>query len=114
MVCRILVDTLFYNTSFYFYAFLFLQIQDVPTRWNSTFDMISRALMHRNSISIDIKDRNLEALSDVEWEKLRNLQKLLEPCKKATEKLGEPSSNLLILDVFGSFLILFIFFTDLR
>lgn len=51
--------------------------------------MIARALKHRGSISALLSTGNRpKNLSDSEWEKLTSLNRLLEPCKKATEDLG--------------------------
>lgn len=67
----------------------FFQIQDVPTRWNSTHDMLDRITQHKQSVSDFVKTRpQLSALTETEWEKAKTLVSILAPVKEATESLG--------------------------
>ncbi|XP_035993655.1 zinc finger BED domain-containing protein 1-like [Fundulus heteroclitus] len=65
-------------------------IQDVPTRWNSTLEMIKR--LNRNHAAIkatlDQQRHKLVMLTPPEWDKLQRLSTLLEPCRYVTEILG--------------------------
>jgi zinc finger BED domain-containing protein 1 (E3 SUMO-protein ligase ZBED1) len=67
-------------------------IQDVPTRWNSTLQMIERLLQNKEAVLATLGERShkhkLELPTESQWEKLRVLQTLLEPSRYATELLG--------------------------
>ena len=67
-------------------------MQDVITRWNSTLQMIERLLVNREAIVATLTDpehkHKLTLLTDAEWEKLRLLQTLRDPCRYATMLLG--------------------------
>ena len=69
-----------------------LQIQDVPTRWNSTYQMIKRLISHKASITALLSDPNhkhkVQVLNETEWGKLVCLRDLLEPCERASDTLG--------------------------
>ena len=64
-------------------------VQDVSTRWNSTFSMLERLLKQKEAViaTLQAKSHNLAMLTDSEWEKLRHLKYVLKPCKQATELL---------------------------
>jgi len=67
-------------------------IQDVATRWNSTLQMVDRLICNKEpvvtTLTAPTHKHNLKLLNDAEWEKLRVLKMLLEPCRYATEILG--------------------------
>lgn len=67
-------------------------VQDVPTRWNSTFSMIERFLKQKDALLAVLRSHNhkhnLSLPTEAELDKLRLLKALLEPCKTATELLG--------------------------
>lgn len=67
-------------------------VQDVPTRWNSTLQMIERLVANKDPVLAVLQHpdhkHQLAILTDGEWEKLRVVQSLLEPCRYATEMLG--------------------------
>ncbi len=58
-------------------------IQDVPTRWNSTLEMVTH--LNRNQAAIkatlDQQHNKLVMLTSPEWDKLQRLKTLLEPCR---------------------------------
>lgn len=66
-----------------------MPIIDVVTRWNSTYDMLIRAVEIKDCISAtffrleDKKIVNL-LLSDSDWESVQQLIDVLEPLKEAT------------------------------
>lgn len=59
-------------------------MQDVPTRWNSTLEMIK--LLNRNQAAIkatlDQQHHKLVMMTPPEWGKLQRLSTLLEPCRQ--------------------------------
>lgn len=65
-------------------------IQDTPTRWGSTLQMIERLTTHKASVlqSLETHKHNLTMLTENEWSKLTGLQRLLDPCEKASKLLG--------------------------
>ncbi|KAF1384029.1 hypothetical protein PFLUV_G00137990 [Perca fluviatilis] len=65
-------------------------VQDVPTRWNSTLEMIKRVMRNRDALytTLSQQKHNLALPTNAEYEKLAKLEKLLEPCRYITELLG--------------------------
>ena len=67
-------------------------IQDAATRWNSTLLMIQRIVDNKEPVLALLADpqhkHSLALPKEADWEKLRILQSLLEPCRYATELLG--------------------------
>ncbi|XP_038594769.1 zinc finger BED domain-containing protein 4-like [Micropterus salmoides] len=65
-------------------------IQDVPTRWNSTLEMVKRVSRNKEAViaALDNQDHKLVLPTAAEWEKLQRLETLLEPCRYVTELLG--------------------------
>ncbi len=57
-------------------------VNDVPTRWNSTFIMISRLLEVRVELSQVLAELNWNTLQNSEWKQLENLYTLLKPFAK--------------------------------
>lgn len=65
---------------------------DVPTRWNSTLDMLERALELRRPFQLTVQScRNLAKfnLTSAEWIKVEKTINLLRPFKDATKLLSE-------------------------
>jgi hypothetical protein len=58
--------------------------RDVPTRWNSTFDMLSFAIDYRAAINTVTSNRDLNLrkyeLEDDEWVIAENLRDTLKVC----------------------------------
>ena len=67
-----------------------LYVQDVSTRWSSTLNMIQRLLANKDAViqSLALHRHNVIPLAGSEWNKLSGIQKLLEPCEKASKILG--------------------------
>ncbi|KAF1380226.1 hypothetical protein PFLUV_G00184640 [Perca fluviatilis] len=65
-------------------------VQDVPTRWNSTLEMIKRVMRNRDALytTLSQQKHNLALPTNAEYEKLAKLEKLLEPWRYITELLG--------------------------
>ena len=73
-------------------------INDVPTRWNSTYIMISRLLEVRVELSQVLQELSWDNLPNSEWRQLDNLHLLLEPFAKYTAiTSGETCSTLLMV-----------------
>lgn len=64
-------------------------VQDVTTRWNSTFYMVNRLLEQKRAISLYISDNpssgNLQQLTERQWEILRECITLLKPFEEITK-----------------------------
>ena len=54
-------------------------INDVPTRWNSTFLMISRMIDVKPHLVEVLEEQEWESLSSSEWKRLQAIEKILEP-----------------------------------
>ncbi|XP_039519490.1 E3 SUMO-protein ligase ZBED1-like [Pimephales promelas] len=65
-------------------------VQDVPTRWNSTLEMVRRILRNRLPLSTTLSQQNskIAMLTSQELAKLEKVEELLEPCRNVTELLG--------------------------
>ncbi|KAL2927964.1 putative AC transposase [Bienertia sinuspersici] len=72
-------------------------VLDVTTRWNSTYNMIRRALDAKEAIDLFIlRERELEMIFDEEWETVGNICDFLEPFYDITELFSGtqyPTSN---------------------
>ncbi|KAK0135550.1 Zinc finger BED domain-containing protein 1 [Merluccius polli] len=65
-------------------------VQDVPTRWNSTLEMIKRVQRNQEALRdvLAQKKNNVTMPTKSELEKLQKLEILLEPCRYFTELRG--------------------------
>jgi hypothetical protein len=64
-------------------------LQDVPTRWGSTLDMITRLIIQREAVSEWVGTQTgLQPVSDSEWKKLEVMRDLLQPCEEVCKLLG--------------------------
>ena len=73
-------------------------IQDVPTRWNSFYEMIERFLQLKDAITLLLAqpgmDKDLPQFTASTWEVIDHAVKLLKPCYEATTELsGEKIST---------------------
>lgn len=59
-------------------------IQDVTTRWNSTFYMMERLLEQRQALALYSAENTLENLSPNQWDVMKNAVGLLYPFEEAT------------------------------
>ncbi|XP_061348335.1 zinc finger BED domain-containing protein RICESLEEPER 2-like isoform X2 [Gastrolobium bilobum] len=79
-------------------------IADVPTRWNSTYEMLNRALKFRRELAIlQLSDRNYKYYpSEEEWNRLEILCRFLQPFCDITNLMSDtsyPTSKLYFLQV---------------
>ncbi|CAA7042097.1 unnamed protein product [Microthlaspi erraticum] len=77
---------------------------DVPTRWNSTYLMLARALKYRKAfISVQLCDRNYKTLpSEAEWERGEKIRDLLKPFNTITTYFSGvkyPTANIYFMQV---------------
>jgi len=63
-------------------------ISDSPTRWNSTFLMISRLLKVRSSLTKVLQELEWDDLPNSDWKVLENYHDVLEPFAKYTALTG--------------------------
>ena len=71
-------------------------IQQVKTRWNSAYDMVSRLIEQRRAVVDVLTDRSVTPfnsyqqlkISEESWELLKQLEKCLKPLKSATDVLS--------------------------
>ena len=64
-------------------------IQDEPTRWDSTYYMLSRIIQHHRAITLYDPDFGLpEQLNSNEWQQAEKIVKLLEPVQGVTKELS--------------------------
>ena len=74
-------------------------VQDVSTRWNSTFQMLQRALKLRACIAVFCQTNNLEekyGLTADEWKKVKQLCDFLEPLNEATDTISPEKTTSLV------------------
>lgn len=62
-------------------------VQEVPTRWNSCFDMLQRLLVLKPALMAVLHDGDLIPLP-ADWKLMKELCEILEPIKLSTETLG--------------------------
>lgn len=78
-------------------------IIDVKTRWNSTNDMLHRAVSMKDIIADTIyahrDNRLIILLCDADWLAVRSLLDVLEPLKEMTLLASRRSENLCVVDV---------------
>lgn len=63
-------------------------IQDVKTRWNSTYYMMERILEQRKPVTIVLADTDLDNLTNSEWNMVDAVIEILEPFEWATRALS--------------------------
>ena len=65
-------------------------VLDVETRWNSTFEMIKRALELKNPLlHVCSSHDTLESMNDTEWSIISMIAEILKPLKIVTEELSQ-------------------------
>ena len=62
------------------------QVQYGPTRWGSTLSMINQLIEQRDVMEkcLNSHTHSITLLTDSEWEKLRVIEKLLQPCERVS------------------------------
>ncbi|XP_023750888.2 zinc finger BED domain-containing protein RICESLEEPER 2-like [Lactuca sativa] len=81
-------------------------VQDVPTRWNSTYKMLSCALYYRHAFShLSLSDSNFQTCpSSDEWDRVKKMCSFLKLFHDATLQFSGslyPTSNLYFPQIFG-------------
>lgn len=68
-------------------------IQDVSTRWNSTYYMIERLLEQRKAIIVYMADHsNIASLKEHQWGVLEKLNNILKPFEEMTKELSRDTA----------------------
>ncbi|KAL0811816.1 hypothetical protein ABMA28_009244 [Loxostege sticticalis] len=62
-------------------------LQEVPTRWNSTFYMLKRCLELKESLNSAMANLGLEMITVYEWQICKEATLMLEPCEEVTREL---------------------------
>lgn len=64
-------------------------VQDISTRWNSTFYMLSRLLELKNAISLYVNENSeITNFSSYQWTLIENCVKLLQPFEEITKQIS--------------------------
>jgi len=63
-------------------------IQDVPTRWNSTYLMLMRIHEQKRALTVYAADNNLDSLTANQWALIEPLLQLLQPFEEITRKMS--------------------------
>ena len=78
---------------------------DCPTRWNSTFMMIQRALVYKVVFSrLGRSDTSTSTLTEEEWSRLAKISDLLRPFDLITKQFSGrnyPTANLYLMNVWS-------------
>ncbi|KAM7287902.1 zinc finger BED domain-containing protein 4-like [Ixodes scapularis] len=69
-------------------------LQDVPTRWNSTFYMVERLSEQRRAVSEFFEDSTKHYLAPRQWALLKDMATVLKPLEEATRLLCMDTSTL--------------------
>ena len=62
-------------------------VNDCPTRWSSTFNMVARLLRVKDAVCQVTNDMGWDSLLPSEWQKLKSLHELLMPFAEHTQTL---------------------------
>lgn len=71
-----------------------ITVQDVPTRWNSTYMMLKRALLLKRPILLYTANHDIPILSSNEWRLLEKLLHILQPFYEITKQVSSEMSCL--------------------
>lgn len=69
-------------------------IQDVPTRWNSTFYMLERLLEQKKAVSLYSTEHGINNLRSEQWNTIETTLRLLQPFEEITKIISNTNSNL--------------------
>lgn len=70
-------------------------IQDVPTRWNSTFYLLERLIEQKRAIAvISLEDKSLVNLSAAQWSLAEKVVSILSPFEELTRSISAKNSLL--------------------
>lgn len=60
-------------------------IQDITTRWNSTFYMLSRLHEQRQAVTAYAAERDIPTLTAIQWSMVENVIRVLQPFEEMTK-----------------------------
>lgn len=60
-------------------------IQDVTTRWNSTFYMLSRLHEQRQAVTAYAAEKDIPTLTAIQWSMVENVIRILQPFEEITK-----------------------------
>uniref|UniRef100_A0A8C6P0M1 Uncharacterized protein n=1 Tax=Nothobranchius furzeri TaxID=105023 RepID=A0A8C6P0M1_NOTFU len=72
-------------------------VNDCPTRWSSTYEMVARLLKVKESVCEVANEMGWDCLLSSEWQKLKSMQELLQPFAEHTQTLQSDTMSMSLI-----------------